>query len=169
MIKLTKIYLLTGGNLGDRVANLLEARMLLEARVGTITKASHLYETEAWGNVDQPAYLNQALELETALSPHAVLDAIIAIEVELGRVRRSKWEARPIDIDVLFFGNRIVETPALTIPHPLLHRRNFALIPMLEIAPLKRHPVLKKTIEELYEASEDELDVVLMELETAAV
>ncbi len=163
MAKLIKIHLLTGANLGDRFGTLLEANRLIEEKIGHIEKTSSFYETEAWGNVDQPAYLNQALEVATALPPGAILSAIFEIEEHLGRVRRSKWESRPIDIDILFYEDKILNTKDLTIPHRHLHRRNFVLVPMLEIAPDKLHPVLKKTIEELYDQTEDTLDVMLIE------
>ncbi len=163
MLKLNKTHLLTGANLGDRFGTLLEANRLIEEKIGRIVNASSLYETEAWGNVDQPAYINQALEVETTLSPEDVLSVIFEIEAALGRIRRNKWEARPIDIDILFYENRVVETDNLTIPHPHLHRRNFVLLPLLEIVPDMQHPVLGKTIEELYEQTEDTLDVILLE------
>jgi 2-amino-4-hydroxy-6-hydroxymethyldihydropteridine diphosphokinase len=157
------IYLLTGANLGDRIASLNTAKRLIEEKIGRVAQASSLYETAAWGEVEQPDYLNQALEVKTALPPDKVLKAIFDIEAKLGRVRRSKWESRTIDIDILFFEDKILETKDLSIPHPRLHRRNFVLIPMLEIAPELLHPVLNKTIEELYESSEDDLDVVLLD------
>lgn len=163
MKKSNQIYLLTGGNLGDRTATLEAAQRLIGQRIGPVTRQSSYYETAAWGNVEQPDYLNQALEVTTELAPAQVLAEIHAIETELGRVRRTKWEARPIDIDILFFGDKILETKDLTIPHPQLHRRNFALIPLMEIAPELVHPELDKTIEELYWDSEDELDVILIE------
>jgi 2-amino-4-hydroxy-6-hydroxymethyldihydropteridine diphosphokinase len=163
MTRYKKVHLLTGGNLGDRMATLREAQRLVEKKIGQVVKASSFYETEAWGNVNQPDYLNQALEVATSPSPLEVLHTIFEIEAALGRTRRNKWEARSIDIDILFYNNKIMETKELTIPHPHLHRRNFALIPMLEIAPLKKHPVFKKTIEELYLESEDPLDVFLLE------
>ncbi|MEK7255186.1 MAG: 2-amino-4-hydroxy-6-hydroxymethyldihydropteridine diphosphokinase [Bacteroidota bacterium] len=168
MNKLKKIHLLTGGNLGDRQQNLQAAKQLITEKIGNVVKASSLYETAAWGHVEQPEYLNQALEVTTELSPMEVLQAIFEIENALGRTRRNKWEARTMDIDILFYDSKVLKTKDLTIPHPLLHRRNFALVPMLEIAPLKKHPVLDKTIEELYEESEDELDVVLLETEMLA-
>ncbi len=163
MSKRNKIYLLTGANLGDRFGTLEQANQHLEERVGNILKASHFYETAPWGEVDQPNYLNQALELETALSPRQLLSVVLEIEKELGRTRRRKWEARVIDIDILFYTNKIVDVQELTIPHPHLHRRNFVLVPMLEIAPYKKHPIFKKTIEELYLESVDTLDVFIVD------
>jgi 2-amino-4-hydroxy-6-hydroxymethyldihydropteridine diphosphokinase len=163
MTKAKKAYLLTGSNLGDSAQILADARRLIGERIGEIVKSSHLYQTQAWGNVEQPDYFNQALEVATALSPEGLLAAIIEIEKLLGRTRRTKWESRLIDIDILFYDHLVVKKPDLVIPHPLLHKRNFVLIPMLEIAPAKRHPVLLKTIEDLYESSEDELEVFMMD------
>lgn len=161
MSKLKKIHLLLGANLGDSTATLGFARQRLEKEVGPIIKASRLYETEPWGNVDQPNYFNQAIELATALKPVDLLKTTKQIETDLGRKRDTKWGARVIDIDILFYAHLQLETSQLTIPHPHIHRRNFVLIPMLEIAAKKRHPVFKKTIEELYLASEDNLEVYL--------
>ena len=163
MSKPKKAYLLTGANLGDCKATLAKAKQLLEERVGSVTKASHLYETEPWGEVDQPNYINQALEISTTLAPRQLLQVTKEIEKELGRTRRTKWESRIIDIDILFYTHLKISSLGLTIPHPHIHRRNFVLIPMLEIAPRKQHPVFKKTIEELYLESEDELDVIMLE------
>jgi len=165
MTQQKKIHLLTGGNIGDRFGKLLEAKRLIHQNIGPVRQASSLYETEAWGKVDQESYLNQALEVSTLLSPQEVLAEIFRIEKTLGRLRASKWEARPIDIDILFFEDEIIATDALTIPHPLLHRRNFVLIPMLEIAPFMMHPLLLKSIEELYCESRDNLEVIMLETE----
>lgn len=161
MNKLKKIHLLTGANLGDVVQTLAKAREILEVEVGQITKASSLYETEPWGKVDQPNYINQALELTTFLPPYQLLKTTKRIEEQLGRQRKTKWGARVIDIDILFYTHRKISSDSLKIPHPHIHRRNFVLIPMMEIAPRKRHPIFKKTIEELYLESEDELEVYI--------
>ncbi|MEO1263363.1 MAG: 2-amino-4-hydroxy-6-hydroxymethyldihydropteridine diphosphokinase [Bacteroidota bacterium] len=163
MAKLKKAHLLTGANLGDRIKTLTEATRLLGERAGQIVKVSSWYETEAWGEVNQPAYINQALEIATTLTMGELLQTTQQIELELGRTERSKWASRLIDIDILFYTHRIIKSPSLTIPHPHIHRRNFVLIPMMEIAPRKRHPIFRKTIEELYLESKDELDVALLE------
>lgn len=168
-MKKTEItYLLTGANLGDRFGTLEKANQLIEERIGKVTATSHFYETAAWGVDDQPDYLNQALEMETVLSPADILKEIHLIEEELGRVRKTKWGSRTIDIDILFYGDKILETNDLTLPHPRLHRRNFALIPMLDLAPELVHPVFNKSVEELYWECEDELEVILVELEENA-
>lgn len=163
MAKLHKVYLLTGGNLGNRIANLEAAARLIDERIGRVGKKSSYYETEAWGEVDQPPYINQALELSTTLKPLDILHRIWEIEEELGRVRRNKWEARSIDIDILFYDHLVIDKPELKVPHPLLHKRNFVLIPMLEIAATKRHPLFRKTIEELYMESTDSLEVIMLD------
>lgn len=163
MSKPKKAHLLLGANIGDCKTTLVKAKQLLEERVGPITKASHLYETEPWGDVDQPNYINQALEISTFLPPLKLLLLTKVIEKELGRTRQTKWESRIIDIDILFYAHLKISNPKLTVPHPHIHRRNFVLIPMLEIAPKKRHPIFKKTIEELYLESEDELEVIMLE------
>ena len=163
-----KTHLLIGGNLGDRLANLAAARRLISQRIGNVVKASSLYETQPWGNADQPDFLNQALEVATELPPLVVLKVILEIEKQLGRQRADKWSARTIDIDILFYDAKVLNTKDLTLPHPNLHERNFALVPMLEIAPNKQHPISKKNIEELYEACEDDLEVVMLDEEDIA-
>ncbi|MER2997628.1 2-amino-4-hydroxy-6-hydroxymethyldihydropteridine diphosphokinase [Pontibacter populi] len=156
-----KLYLLLGGNLGDRTLYLQQARESIAAQVGTITKTSSLYETAAWGKTDQPAFLNQVLEVETILSPEDVLQTINQVEHDLGRIRTEHWGARVIDIDILFYGNLVQQTQRLTIPHPQLHLRRFTLLPLHEIAPDLVHPVLKQTINDLLESCPDKLEVHL--------
>lgn len=104
-------YLLLGGNLGDREANLKKAIDLLNDKIGKVIAISSLYETAAWGKTDQPAFLNQAVGVETNLSAIAVLDLALSIEQELGRVRKDKWGERLIDIDLILFGDQIIDIP----------------------------------------------------------
>ncbi|MBF9255427.1 2-amino-4-hydroxy-6-hydroxymethyldihydropteridine diphosphokinase [Pontibacter sp. 172403-2] len=158
-----KLYLLLGGNLGDRILYLQQARASIAAQVGQITRSSKLYETAAWGKTDQPAFLNQVLEVQTALTPEQVLQSINAIEQELGRVRQEHWGARVIDIDIMFYDDLVLQTQRLTIPHPQLHLRRFTLMPLAEIAPDLVHPVLGKSIKELLEACADVLEVRVFE------
>lgn len=159
---MTRIYLHTGANLGDRLANLRAANRLIGERIGRITCYSRVYRTEAWGMTDQPDFLNQALEVETNLSPEELLSAIHQIESDLGRQRVIKWGARLIDIDILFYGNEVIRTRRLSIPHPELQHRNFVLRPLLEIAPELVHPVLGQTIAELAAESADTLTVEVL-------
>lgn len=152
-------YLLIGGNLGDRAAYLQEAIKRIEALCGSITTSSSIYETAAWGNTNQPAFYNQALKLVTPLSPEALLEQLLAIELEMGRVRSQKYGPRTIDLDILMIDDKVLDTPNLTIPHPQLHNRRFALLPIVQIAPSLHHPVLDKTVSQLLVNCPDTLDV----------
>ncbi|MBC5772814.1 2-amino-4-hydroxy-6-hydroxymethyldihydropteridine diphosphokinase [Pontibacter sp. KCTC 32443] len=154
-----KLYLLLGGNLGDRTLYLQQARESIAAQVGSIKQASALYETAAWGKTDQPSFLNQVLEVETILGPEQVLQTINTIEHDLGRERLEHWGARVIDIDILFYDNLVQQTQRLTIPHPQLHLRRFTLLPLQEIAPGLVHPVFQQSIAELLQQCPDELEV----------
>ena len=144
-------YIALGANLGDRQANIARALDLLRATPGIeVEQASDLIETAAVGGpIGSPAYLNGAVQLQTTLSAEALLDRLLAIEVEIGRVRCRKWEPRMIDLDLLFYGNQIVDTAKVKVPHPLMHTRRFVLEPLAQIAPGMEHPVLHKTTREL--------------------
>ena len=152
-------YLLTGGNKGDREKYLTRAVEALGYRCGTIAAVSALYETEAWGLSDQPAYMNQAIHLKTRLSAEALLEAILKIEKDLGRVRDVKYGPRTIDIDILFYGQEVISQPGLVVPHPHLQDRRFALECLNDIAPALKHPVLHKTVSTLLQECTDSLTV----------
>ncbi len=154
---MNRVFLHIGSNQGDRLRNLKLAASELKATVGPILQFSRIFETAAWGVRDQPDFLNQALELETALDPLGLLDTVLGIELEMGRVRIQKWGQRLIDIDVLYYGDVIWESDQLTLPHPHLHERNFVLAPLLDIAPELVHPRLKKTTRELKALCNDAL------------
>lgn len=156
---MNKAYLLTGGNMGNREKNLARAKNLIGELAGKVTRASALYETAAWGKTDQPSFFNQALELETALSPKELLPVLLAIEKQLGRQRDEKYGPRIIDIDILLYGDQICNDPQLRIPHPELQNRRFALTPLAEIGPGLVHPVFKKSITELLAICTDTLEV----------
>ena len=154
------LYLLLGANLGDKQHTFGLARRYVAELVGSISSISSLYETAAWGVTDQPTYLNQVLAVATYLAPADVLTQAQAIEQKLGRVRTEKWGSRMIDIDLLFYDALILETPSLTLPHPLLHERRFTLMPLIEIAPDLIHPVFKKSVHQLLASCADEGNVI---------
>jgi 2-amino-4-hydroxy-6-hydroxymethyldihydropteridine diphosphokinase len=145
------IYLLLGTNLGDRLANLQAAVSALPPDVRPVS-ISPIYETPPWGFTEQPAFLNQAIRAETDLSPVELLNHLKHLEVKLGRKDNFRYGPRMIDIDILFYDDLTIDTPRLTIPHPRLHERAFALVPLARLAPHLVHPGLGKTIAELLDA-----------------
>lgn len=152
---MNELYLGIGSNEGNRAANLALALRLLRKRVGLVVKESVLYETAAWGKTDEPDYYNQVVVVKTLLSAEDAFRECQIIEQKMGRIRQEKWEARIIDVDLLYYNNSVIESEALTIPHALLTQRKFVLHPLAEIAPQKQHPVLGKNQLELLEACQD--------------
>jgi len=146
-----EIYLLLGTNLGDKSKNLEKATEEISKRVGDILKKSTVLETEAWGFESEDKFLNQALCVESYLGAFELLDELQLIEKEIGREKKNTavYESRIIDIDILFYGNEIIKTERLVVPHPLMHRRFFALSPVSQIAPKWVHPELGKNMETL--------------------
>ncbi|MDB5222915.1 MAG: folK [Chitinophagaceae bacterium] len=159
---MNSVYLLIGGNLGNRVETLAMVRLLVEKELGKLIKTSSIYETASWGIAGQPDFLNQVLLVETKFSAAEIMALILSIENKLGRVRTQKNASRIIDIDILFFNDEIISEPGLTVPHPEIQNRKFALIPMNEIAPGFIHPVFKKSMGSLLSTSKDELEVKLL-------
>jgi len=145
------VYLSLGSNIGDRAANLNSAIERLGV-LGTIEKISSFYETEPVEFTAQPWFLNIAVKLDTEKMPKQLLAGILDIEQQMGRRRTQKKGPRAIDIDILLFGNSIIDTKGLTVPHPAMHERRFVLEPLAEIAPEVRHPVFKRTLSELRDA-----------------
>lgn len=139
--------------------NLDRAKELIVSNGITIKKESQIYETAAWGNEDQEAFLNQVIEIETKKSPQRLLQITQLIENEMGRVRYEKWGKRLIDIDILYFDDLIFQENDLSLPHPGIADRRFTLVPLVEIASEMVHPVLEKTQAELLSVCEDQLEV----------
>lgn len=138
-----------GSNLGDRLANLgLAVKALADEPAFALRKLSMAYETEAVGP-PQPRYLNAVAQVGTLLSPRATLRKLQDMEAELGRVRRERWGSREIDLDLLLYGDRVIQETGLIVPHPLLHYRGFALVPLAEIAPDALHPALGAKVRQL--------------------
>ena len=156
-----EVYLSFGSNVGNRQANIETAlKYMLDAKL-KMRKCSSVYETAPWGNTNQSAFLNTAGIFETDLSAKKLLDEILTIEKSMGRERTEKWQPRIIDIDILFFNNKIVNEKELIIPHPEMHKRKFVLVPLAEIAPDFIHPVLKKSIRHLLRECTDDSQVVI--------
>lgn len=162
----TNAYLLLGTNMGDRITQLNRARGEIAREIGTLRQISSIYETDAWGNKDQPSYLNQVVVAATLLKPLHLLQKINIIERDMGRIRINKWESRLIDIDILYYADQVISEPDLQVPHPYLPDRRFALTPLQEIAPALIHPVLGRTSTELLNQTSDQLAVRLFNPDT---
>jgi 2-amino-4-hydroxy-6-hydroxymethyldihydropteridine diphosphokinase len=143
-------YLLLGSNKGNKEQNLSDALQLIEKQIGKIDSQSSVFESEAWGYSDNESYLNQAISLNVNISAEDLLYKCQNIEIVLGRIRTTdKYEARTIDIDIIFYNSLVAQCDNLQLPHPRVHLRRFALEPLNEICPGYIHPVLQKTVREL--------------------
>ncbi len=149
---MASVYLGLGTNIGNKRKNMVTAAALLAERAGDVLSLSSFYETEPWGFDSENTFLNAALELETSCSPMELLRLTQQIEQEMGRTQKSdgSYHDRIIDIDILLYGNEIIHTEELVVPHPLMQQRLFVMQPLAEIAPSLVHPVLQKSMYELY-------------------
>jgi 2-amino-4-hydroxy-6-hydroxymethyldihydropteridine diphosphokinase len=161
LLPMNGVFLLLGSNLGNRKQNLEQAIQKINLSCGSIVKQGSFYETAPWGKLEQANFLNVAVEISTLLNPKQLLQNTLKIEEEMGRIRlpQNQWGERLIDIDILYFGDMIVNEENLQIPHPRIAQRRFALVPMAEIAADFVHPKLAKTQTELLDACPDKLDV----------
>lgn len=151
-----KVYLCLGGNIGDTRNYLQNAVAMIGRRIGRVVSQSAVYQSEPWGFNAEQMFLNQVVVAETELEPHAVLELCLQIEAELGRTRSGNgYEPRTIDIDIIFFGDYIIDTPDLKVPHPLMHQRNFVLRPLCDVAADFVHPVFGLTVKQLAAACSD--------------
>ena len=161
-------YLLFGSNMGDKAALFDQACTYINNRCGRIVATSSAYESEPWGFEAEEWFLNRLIVVETELEPEALLQQLLSIEKDLGRVRHSetkRYTSRPVDLDILYYGHQIVETQWVIAPHPRLHLRRFALLPLCEVVPNMKHPIFGLTQTELLERCPDPLIVRKMETE----
>lgn len=149
------VYLALGTNMGDREANLRRALEAMAPAV-EVTQTSPVYETAPWGVTDQDDFLNQVVRAQTSLKPDILLSFLKSIEAQLGREDSRRWGPRLIDLDILFYDDLVLEMEHLTIPHPHLHERAFVLVPLADLEPELRHPVLNQTIGEILKEVDQE-------------
>ena len=155
---MTRSYILFGSNQGDKEALLEQACTLINNRCGMLVERSSAYVTEPWGFEAEEWFLNELLVVETELEPDELMDALLEIEKELGRVRHPKqkgYTSRTVDLDILYYGNQMVNTEKVTVPHPRLHLRRFVLLPLCELIPDFLHPKLNLSQEELLQNCPD--------------
>lgn len=153
------VYLLLGSNMGNSNTQLSKAIDNVEKKIGRVTRQSSLYATAAWGNTIQPDFLNQVIIVETKLPAEQTMQIILSIEKKMGRIRTVKNAPRIIDIDILFFNKEIIHEEQLTIPHPQIPNRRFVLVPLNELSPNFKHPVINQTIHKLFIHCSDKLNV----------
>ena len=154
-----RIFLLLGSNQGDPARNLASAVQNIHVQAGSIKLRSSLYRSAAWGIEQQPDFINQVLEITSEETADNLLKILLKIEEEMGRVRTLRWGPRVIDIDLLFYGDEVWDTPQLRLPHPGIAHRRFTLVPLAEIAPELIHPILKKSVLQMLDECDDPLTV----------
>ena len=161
-------HVLFGSNMGDKNQIFAQACQLINNRCGQVMRVSAAYESEPWGFEADEWFLNRVVVLETELDPECLLSELLGIERELGRVRHPEYSgycSRTADLDILYYGDRIINSATLTVPHPRLHLRRFALVPLCEVAPNLVHPVLQMTQMELLQQCPDDSLVRIMDTE----
>jgi len=152
-----KVILLLGSNLGDKLSWLEKARNKIEKNIGEIKNHSSIYQTEPWGFSHEEDFCNQVIQIQSRHNAFQILTECLGIEEEMGRKRKKgNYEARNIDIDILFYDHEIIKSPELGIPHPRLHMRRFTLVPLCEVAPHLIHPVIRKSMLQLLEECQDQ-------------
>jgi 2-amino-4-hydroxy-6-hydroxymethyldihydropteridine diphosphokinase len=156
---MNKTYLLLGSNMGSSQLQLSRAIKYISKQIGTVIRQSKLYTTAAWGNTNQPDFLNQVIIVETVLDPIQTIQTILGIEEKMGRVRTIKNAPRIIDIDILYFNKEIIDSTILSVPHPEIQNRRFVLIPLNELSPNFVHPLIGKSNHQLLIDCTDELNV----------
>ena len=152
------VFILIGSNLGERELLVTQACRMMGERCGELVAKSRLYESEPWGFEAEHWFLNQVVEVKTTMQPDELMKTLLSIERELGRDRSVPHEgyvSRPMDLDILYYGEKIVDTEMVKAPHPRLHERRFTLLPLCDVAPDLVHPVLKKTNRQLLELCRD--------------
>jgi len=159
---MNKVVLLTGGNLGNRLRILVDAKRLIDSQIGSVIQSSPIVESEAWGFESADNFLNQVLVISTELSAKEVLNKTQEIELNLGRIRKKEqWVSRNIDIDILFYNNDIIDSEKLIIPHQHIQDRRFTLFALNKVLADYQHPVLKKSIKELLKECSDKSKVAI--------
>lgn len=156
---MNKTYLLLGSNIGNSKLQLATATRLIKKNIGKVTRQSKLYSTAAWGNSNQPDFLNQVILVETKLTALQTISTLLSIEKEMGRIRTVKNAPRIIDIDILFFNKDIIQETILSVPHPEIQHRRFVLVPLNELSPNFKHPVFQQSIHHLLKICKDPLNV----------
>ncbi|MEI6817060.1 MAG: 2-amino-4-hydroxy-6-hydroxymethyldihydropteridine diphosphokinase [Bacteroidota bacterium] len=156
---MVEVFISLGSNLVNRLENLNQARLMIESDMGRLFRQSSIYETDAYGNEDQPKFLNQIVSVLSNEAPSVILGKLMRMEEKMGRKRSIKWEPRIIDLDILFYGSGIVKLDNLIIPHPEIEFRKFVLMPLIELIPTFIHPFVNSSLLELSNKCKDSLSV----------
>jgi 2-amino-4-hydroxy-6-hydroxymethyldihydropteridine diphosphokinase len=158
-LKTQRVFLLLGGNQGEVEQTFRLCLSILEKEIGKIVKISSLYQSEAWGPIEQDDFLNTLFVFRTHIPPMLLMKKLLQIESRFGRKREVKYGPRTLDLDILFYGNLILNSEQLTVPHPHIKDRVFALEPLVELSPNFKHPILNKTMQELLSNTTDTLEI----------